>query len=502
MTDASDSLSKAWDMEEATTHAVAAVLHTLEGFSEREVFAAYGIEGEDLGVVLDETGTPAGWHPLVAGYDTPPPLPEGLSVSEDLLSKALCGVTRVTMDNAELGALKARLRAYYEAGPGAKREEVEDTLEVEEREDEEDDKDLLGARIEIPHETFLEELSRKLEIHPISVYWLLEELRKEGARCLPEERHLLRDRMTVLVLRLFGHRWPRDVEAGVPVPEWADRDGIIPLVEGTGEKTLLDLVRERMADAMGERDAHAFEQAFKDVMGTDLGEWLRRAFIEEHAKQFRNRPVVWVLASGATGTGGKSNKGKKKATKGQAGGGGFACMVYYHALDRDLLAKIRTRYLRPIVQRREFELAEARKKAAANDAPARAEAERLEGILDELRGFEAGLQDVEAKGFWAPDLGAAIKREPLDRFAARWEGDPPPPDHEAFVRQEQAYDPDLNDGVRVNIAPLQGANLLAVPVLPAKDVKEAVADRARWRAEERRLCREGKLPRPGWWGHA
>jgi hypothetical protein len=52
--------------------------------------------------------------------------------------------------------------------------------------------------------------------------------------------------------------------------------------------------------------------------------------------------------------------------------------------------------------------------------------------------------------------------------------------------------------VRVNIAPLQLAGLLAGDVLKAPDAKKALADRARWRADERRWVREGKLPRCGW----
>ena len=31
------------------------------------------------------------------------------------------------------------------------------------------------------------------------------------------------------------------------------------------------------------------------------------------------------------------------------------------------------------------------------------------------------------------------------------------------------------------------------------DLAKAIADRATWRADERRWCREAKLPRPGWW---
>jgi hypothetical protein len=36
-------------------------------------------------------------------------------------------------------------------------------------------------------------------------------------------------------------------------------------------------------------------------------------------------------------------------------------------------------------------------------------------------------------------------------------------------------------------------------VLAGKDVGKAIADRAVWRDDERRWCREGKLPKPGWW---
>jgi hypothetical protein len=68
-----------------------------------------------------------------------------------------------------------------------------------------------------------------------------------------------------------------------------------------------------------------------------------------------------------------------------------------------------------------------------------------------------------------------------------------------FITQESLYAPDINDGVRVNIAPLQKAGVLAADVLAGKDLDKAIADRAEWRADERRWVREGKLPQPGWW---
>jgi hypothetical protein len=74
-----------------------------------------------------------------------------------------------------------------------------------------------------------------------------------------------------------------------------------------------------------------------------------------------------------------------------------------------------------------------------------------------------------------------------------------PSDVSGFVAQERSYAPDLNDGVRVNVAPMQRHGLFAADVLVSTDLNKAIADRVDWRADERRWCREGKPPRPGWW---
>ena len=101
-----------------------------------------------------------------------------------------------------------------------------------------------------------------------------------------------------------------------------------------------------------------------------------------------------------------------------------------------------------------------------------------------------------AAATWTDWLG----QQPLFDSFTSLDGQRQPPQTIAeFVMQESRYAPDINDGVRVNIAPLQKAGLLAADVLAAKDVDKAIADRADWRADERRWCREGKLPRPGWW---
>ena len=45
-------------MSGRTSHAVAATLHTLEGLTEQDVFASFGLGDDDVNAVLEETGIP------------------------------------------------------------------------------------------------------------------------------------------------------------------------------------------------------------------------------------------------------------------------------------------------------------------------------------------------------------------------------------------------------------------------------------------------------------
>ena len=102
-------------------------------------------------------------------------------------------------------------------------------------------------------------------------------------------------------------------------------------------------------------------------------------------------------------------------------------------------------------------------------------------------------------GFESTFLRVIVEKEPLDKWTSRDGNAPHPKSADEFYAQERRYDPDINDGVRVNIMPLQKAGLLAADVIARKDMEKAIADRAEWRADERQWCREGKLPKCGWW---
>ena len=515
--------------DRAQLDAIAALLHTLEGINEAEVFAAYGVAGDDMQAVLDETGVPAGFHPLLAGYDA---LPDGATDSTDTTDRdqiilSGIGAIRAIRGSDEMARLKARLRALYEAGPGTKEAtDNTDTMDKTEMDlsgigaiggirglDEADAEEatVAGAHIPIPTETFLEELSVKMQLHPISIYWLLEELRAEGARCKPEEQRLLEDRLSVLALRLLGHRWPRELttdntdstdKTELDLSEIraiggshkhirgsieADADGIIPLVHlGTSETTLAERLRARLRDEDGDLGVQRVEALLAELTGLNLEEWVRREFFKRHVRQFKYRPVAWHLASTPPATG-KGRKGPRRLPA-------FECLLYYHACGGDALARLRTQYVEPQLRAERQRIEEARR--AGDETTAAIATERAQ----ELEAFAARLRLVADEGFATPDLDKLLATEVLDR----WSGDGylGPVELSDLQRQERAWRVDLNDGVRVNIAPLQLAGLLVSDVLKAPDARKALADRARWRSDERRWVREGKLPRCGWMDEA
>ncbi|MGH2387875.1 MAG: hypothetical protein ACRDIE_06680, partial [Chloroflexota bacterium] len=328
----------------------------------------------------------------------------------------------------------------------------------------------VGTYLPIPTETFLEELSQKLQIHPISVYWLLQEIRAEGARCKPEEQRLLEDRLSVLILRLLGYRWPKQIEAGEPLPEWADRDGIIPLIPGTGEMLFADRVRERLRAEDGGLGAQQAEAALAELTGHTLESWLRRAFFPRHKQQFKSRPIAWHLVSTPQAVSGGTRKGGTRQAP------AFECLVFAHAAGVGMPARIRTQYVEPLLH------AERGREAAARQASDDTTAAQANARVRELEGFAARLRQVEEAGFACAELDSILADEPLDR----WNGDGilAPISWDDLLTRERAWHVDINDGVRVNIAPLQKAGLLAADVLAAKDVEKAIADRAAWRADE------------------
>lgn len=188
------------------------------------------------------------------------------------------------------------------------------------------------------------------------------------------------------------------------------RDGILLLTAGTGQATALDEIQDRLEAEFGEAAAFHMEGEIKQVLGRDITDWLDREFFKWHVKLYKSRPLVWHLASP---------------------GNHFACFLHLHKLDRDTLRKVQTLYLWPRRRSAESELDAAK----AAESPRRIEA--AETVLDDLAEFEKRLLAV---------IQAQVACEIPD-----WAEGP---------YREGVYDPVLDDGVKVNIMPLQEAGLL------------------------------------------
>jgi hypothetical protein len=265
-----------------------------------------------------------------------------------------------------------------------------------------------------------------------------------------------------------------------------DADGIIPITYVPSQSSLARRVQARLsADP-------TFDRTTQETLGKPLDEWLVADFFASHVSNFKKRPIAWQIESKPDSS--NRRQGRHALRRVPA----FSCLVYYHRLNADLLPKLRTHYigsLRTSLQTELGRLEKMRERSTDQDA-GRLE---LEGKLEELKAFDARLEHVIVEGFASPAIEEIAAKEPLDKWTSR-DGRAGTPDvRVGFLAQERRYDPDLNDGVRVNIAPLQRAGLLAANVLAPKDVERAIGDRAEWRADERRWCREGKLPQPGWW---
>ena len=224
--------------------------------------------------------------------------------------------------------------------------------------------------------------------------------------------------LQVAVVRLLGYRWLRQTGSSfmdcpaVPEPDDVDQsglvdtDGIIPLPALGGEADaatrLRDLIRAVWGPDYGEgtiRELLAAEEA----RATDLGIWLADEFFDGHCRLFHQTPFIWHVWDGVRG--------------------GFSALVNYHRLcdgngaGRRLLEKLRDSYLGEwiAVQRRALAAGEA----GAEDHLIAAE---------HLRG----------------ELTKIIEGDPPYDIFVRWK---------PHYRQPIGWEPDIDDGVRLNIRP-------------------------------------------------
>ena len=224
--------------------------------------------------------------------------------------------------------------------------------------------------------------------------------------------------LQVGVARLVGYRWPAELDGRLPLSKRAravvercyelasftDNDGIVCISSVRGEepapvRLLALLVGSGMTPAQA-----------RSLAGADLDDWLRTSFFEQHCKLFHHRPFVWHIWDG-----------RKRD--------GFHALVNYHRLaegngkGRKLLENLTYSYLGDWIGRQR----------------------------DGVKRGEGGAEDR---------LAAALELQGL--LKAILEGEPP---FDLFVRwkplaeQPIGWEPDINDGVRINIRPFLASDL-------------------------------------------
>ena len=257
--------------------------------------------------------------------------------------------------------------------------------------------------------------------HPCgSVVW--DKARKRTASAPPRTDATV---LQVAVARLLGYRWPAERDAGMELADeqrkWvgncdalltlADEDGIvcIPSVrsESPAAERLLTLLAAAYGDAWNDG---ILPKLLAEVASPTIDDWLRNRFFEQHCKLFHHRPFIWHIWDG-----------RKRD--------GFHALVNYHKLaegggrGRRLLASLTHSYLGDWIRRQQ----------------------------DGVRRGEGGAEERLAAAF-----------ELRKRLVAIAEGEPP---FDIFVRwkpiEEQpiGWEPDINDGVRINVRPFMAEDL-------------------------------------------
>lgn len=214
----------------------------------------------------------------------------------------------------------------------------------------------------------------------------------------------------------------------------ADDDGIVPFGAVNGEPRLVDRVRQELAGFFPGRDVNQVEveivnELKRSVKGyrkcQSLDEWLDNVFFEYHCGLYKSRPIFWHIAS-AQGT-------SRFA---------FGALVHYHRFDKNRMAKLRASYLRDAIEefRREAGLAD---KAGRTDERMdwQAKVEEAQALDRKLRWIQEGHHD-------GPEGG-----DHDYRILTPWKSPSERP---------QGWDPDLDDGVKVNIEPFEKAGALRV----------------------------------------
>jgi hypothetical protein len=211
-------------------------LHIYEAMIDKEVFNLYEIDGADLEQILREQGTPAGYFPVVEGFEL---------ISEDMLPEAkeyIKSLQRVKLTPEKLNEMGEKLTELYEGGKT------------------------------------IEEIAVQMQINPVSVAAIRAELDIINSKDL---KHELENLLTNFILEQLKK----------------DKDGIIPLYKDAAENTMERRLVEDIEKMFGEAKVSEILNELKQILERDLDDWLSMDFFKKHVSQYKKRPIIWHISS-------------------------------------------------------------------------------------------------------------------------------------------------------------------------------------------------------------
>ncbi len=188
----------------------------------------------------------------------------------------------------------------------------------------------------------------------------------------------------------------------------ADLDGILVMDEGHSDD-LPAKVLEGLIVMLGESAA---EDVVKTAVGKDgsseelLRTYLERSFFKEHIKQYRKRPVYWLLESP-----------KKK----------YGVWLFHEKMNQDTLFRIRTEYVEPKINHLVNQIAGLQSERDKAEGRERRQIEKRIGkfteILDDVREFQKLLKSISEERGYRPhiDDGVLLNMAPLWELIPSWQ---------------------------------------------------------------------------------
>ena len=213
------------------------------------------------------------------------------------------------------------------------------------------------------------------------------------------------DPLQVAMARLLGYRW--HAQPADALDALADEDGIVSVSPLVHETPASERLRNLLSAAYGKAwSARLQAELLADAgsEGKSLEEWLRDDFFPQHCRLFHNRPFLLHIWDGRKD--------------------GFSALVNYHKLDATRLDKLIFTYLGDWIR-----FQKARRDHGEPGADG-----RLVAALD----LEKKLKLIKEG------------EDPYDIYV-RWK---------PLSQQPLGWNPDLNDGVRLNIRPFVTAGIL------------------------------------------